>query len=155
MSSSDLAQYVDYIRVGALALVALLAVITAFKRSQARTAPRDLVYGVLFAIVVVAMGVISPVTSWLYFAVLFAAGLVIGLLLGGVRPLIAWIGAFATIYFAMGLLFDQGGAFAPALAVFALGAAAALGQGISGKVRRPALAPEGGANKPPDAAQGA
>ena len=136
MSASTVTQYMDYILLGVLALIAVLAIIGAVRRSKPEAARRDLVHGIVSVAIVVVMGLVSSATSWLYAAVLFAVGLMIGALAGGIRPLVAWIIALATIYFAMGLLFDKGGSFAPALAVLALAAGASLGQGIRGKVRK-------------------
>lgn len=65
VSTANLAQYSNYIRLAALVLLALLAVFTVFKRSQARAARRDLPYGILAVVVVAAMGPVTPVTSWL------------------------------------------------------------------------------------------
>ena len=135
MSTSDLAQYVNYVRLGILALVVLLAVFSAVKRSRRRDSARtDLAQGILGAVVVVVMGLVAgQATSWVWIAALFAIGLVLGLVLGRIRPLVAWIGAFATIYFMMALLWDQGGSLAPGLGMLALGTAGIpLGQAIRG-----------------------
>ena len=145
MSTSDLTQYMNYILLAVLVLIAVLAVFGAIRRSKPEAARRDLLQGIVAVIVVVAMGFISSATSWAWVGVLLVVGLVIGLLLGGIRPLVAWIIALTTIYFAMGLLFDKGGSFAPALGMLALGAGASLGQGIRGKVRTDGAAKAGAA----------
>jgi len=147
MDFANLTQYVNYLRLGILALVALVAVIGAIRRSRPRAGRRDLLQGIVAVIAVGAMGAVASATSWPYVGVLFAVGLGIGLILGGVRPLVAWIGALAAIYFTMALLWDQGGSFAPGLAVLALSAGAALGQGVRGKMRAGG-APDPGVARP-------
>jgi NAD/NADP transhydrogenase beta subunit len=150
---TDMTQYVNYVRLGILAVVILLAVIGAIRRSRPKAARRDLLIGILGVAAVAIMGAVASATSWLYVVVFLVVGLAIGFLLGGIRPLAAWIVVLTTVYFAMALLWDQGGSFAPGLGVLALGAGIPLGQGLRAKT--PSTSQYAAAGAPTDAQPGA
>lgn len=142
MGYDDVIRYAEIVKLALLGFVLLLALIKAIRRSRARVARRDLVVGIMSAVFVMVIGMVaSDVVSWLYTAVLLALGLVIGLALGGVRPLVAWVVALCTVYFAIALMWDQGGSFAIGHAVLGLAAGMELGQAVMGKVRGGGPAP--------------
>lgn len=128
MEFTDIASYVNYIRLAVLVLVAVIAAIAAMRRARPKAAKRDLANGIALVLVVLVMGIVGSATGWLYVAVFLVAGLVVGFLLGSVRPFVAWVSAFAQVYFAMALLWDAGGYFAAGLAVLAFAAGMSLAQ---------------------------
>jgi hypothetical protein len=133
MNTSDLSQYVDYARLAILVVVALLAALGAVRRSRPAAHRRDLAFGIGGALVVTAMGLVAPATSWAWVGAGVVVGFVLGVLFGRVRWLVAVIGALAVVYFAMALLWDTGGSFAPGLGMLALGGVGMpLGQAIRG-----------------------
>jgi|GEM_PF-3630547 len=132
MELTDVGRYYDYVRYAVVAIVALLAVISAVRRAKQRSDRADLVRGVLGLVAIVIMGVVASSTSWALVAIMFVVGLAVGFMLGGLRPLVAWLAMPTTILAAILLLWDRGGAFAAGLAILAFGVAIPLGQGVRG-----------------------
>lgn len=132
MELADVGRFYDYVRYGVVAIVALLAVVSAVRRSKKRSVRADLVRGALGLVAIVIMGVVASATSWVLVAITLIVGVAVGFMLSGSRPLLAWLAMPTTILAAILLLWDRGGAFAAGLAILAFGVAIPLGQGVRG-----------------------
>lgn len=121
-------------RIGAVVLVALLAVGAALRRSRAKAARRDAAFGIAGLIGVVAAVFLGGVSvSHLLAVGMLAVGSVVGFFLGGVRPLAAWLTAATFVFAAAMLLFAEPGAVAFGMSVLMFGVGIPLGQGLRPK----------------------
>lgn len=132
-----------WVRVGMVALVALFALISAFRRSRKGAARRDLVAGIITFLAMAVVAAVNYATLDLVITgVLAVLGLVLGLVLGKTRPLISWLAALSAVFASIMVLFGDPKAFSAGLAALVMVGLLMLGQGIRSRIGgAPAAAP--------------
>jgi hypothetical protein len=129
-----------WVRFGAVVLVALLALISALRRSKARRTRRDLFFGIAGLVVLAVAVVLGVPVNFMLAGGLLVVGVILGFAAGGVRPLTAWLTAISVVFATIMLLFGAPGAVGMGVAVLAFGVGMPLGQGLRRRPKKAASA---------------